>query len=594
MLIFSGAVLWQLCKVQLVEGKKWKALALKQSTQKRPVQAVRGNILSDDGSLLATSLPQYEIRLDGLVIGRDPDEFRDQIDSLGIKLHELFPDKSAEAYVREIKKVRGRKDRYYLLRRGVSFIDLKKLKTLPLFDQGNYKSGLMAVQENHRIKPFGNLASRTIGYYTEKVKPVGLEGAYRESINGKPGQEFVQKLAGGIWVPVQDEPEINPVDGDDIVSTINIRIQDVAQDALWKAMIENQADHGCVLVMKVSTGEIKAIANLTRTSKGNYEESYNYAIGESSEPGSTFKLATYLVALENHKIDTNTLVDTHNGRFELHGHNIVDAHTGLGIITAKKAFEESSNVAAASLINDGFENNPRQFTNGLLALGLNKRMDLQIPGEGWPRIKNPSSKDWSGLSLEQMAYGYEVKLTPLQMLTLYNAVANNGVEVAPLLVKQIERSGKPVEVFEPRVINPAICSRSTLEKLKRMLEGVIEEGTGKDLKNKLYTIAGKTGTAQIAKGAGGYGKDKTQKSGDSPTLEKSELEKKYQASFCGYFPADNPEYTIMVVINDPSSGKYYAAAVAEPVFGEIADKIFASRLDLHPVFARIKKTENSY
>jgi len=590
MLLFSGAVLWQLCKVQLIEGAKWKESAHDLSTREKSVPAVRGNILSDDGSLLATSLPQYEIRLDGKVLGRDPDEFKQYIDTLGICLHSLFPEKSAETYVRDLKKLVKKQDRFYLLKKDVSLSDLNALRSFPIFDQGTYQSGLNPILENHRIKPFGNLASRTIGY-SDKVKPVGLEGAYKESINGKEGKGMFEKVAKGMWVPVQNEPFLNPVDGDDIVSTINIHIQDVAQNALLKAMIENQADHGCVLVMQVQTGEIKAIANFKRNSKGNYEESYNYAIGESAEPGSTFKLATYMVALENHKIDTNTLVDTHNGRFNLHGHNIVDSHTGLGLITAKKAFEESSNVAAASLIDNAFQNNPRQFTNGLIALGLNKKLGLEIPGEGAPKIKNPSSRDWSALSLEQMAYGYEVLLTPLQMLCLYNAVANDGVEMAPLLVKEIDRSGSPEKVFEPRVINPSICSKSTLEKIKSMLEGVVQEGTGTDLKKKPYLIAGKTGTAQIANGSTGY---TIKHKGDNPGSEGSPVEtKKYQASFCGYFPADNPEYSIMVVINDPTSGKYYAAAVAEPVFGEIADKIFAGRLDLHPVFAKVKTKGNS-
>lgn len=578
MLLFSGAVLWQLCKVQFKEGDKWRAMAKSGSTRKIEVEAIRGNILADDGSLLATSLPEYNLHLDGMVLSRDQDDFNDQIDSLGGELTKLFPEKTSQEYIREIKKVCQRKDRFYLFKKGVSYSDLKTLKEFPLFNQGHFKSGLIPIQENKRIKPFGNLAYRTIGYFTEKVKPIGLEGAYRESLLGKPGEELVEKVAGGIWVPVHDEPDISPTDGDDIVSTINVNIQDVAQNALLKALQENKAEHGCVIVMAVNTGEIKAIANLTRTPKGEYEERFNYAIGESAEPGSTFKLATYLVALESHKIDTNTLVDTHNGRLNLHNHWITDAHSGLGIVNAKKAFEESSNVAAASLISDSFSDHPEAFTKGLLALNLNKRLGIPIPGEAWPRIKNPNSMDWSALSLQQIAYGYEIKLTPLQMLTLYNSVANDGVEIAPLLVKEIDHSGKPIQVFTSRVISPSICSSSTLQKLRSMLRGVIQSGTGKDLNKKIYSIAGKTGTAQIAQGASGYN---------------GENGKKYQASFCGYFPADNPEYSIMVVINDPSTGKYYAAAVAEPVFGDIADQIYASRLDLHPDFAVVKRIKSN-
>ncbi len=574
----SITIIWKLYKIQFQEGNKWRSMAKSASTRKIEVSATRGNILSDDGSILATSLPEYELHLDGQVLSRDEDDLNDNLDSLAWNLAQLMPDKSKAEYETEIKKVCKKKDRFYTFRRRVSYNDLEKIKKFPLFNQGHNKSGLIAIEQNKRIKPFGNLALRTIGYFTEKVKPVGLEGAYIQNIEGKPGSAVVEKVAGGIWVPVHDEPELIPIDGDDIVSTINVNIQDVAQNALLKALIENKADHGSVVVMEVSTGEIKAIANFTQTGSGTYEERFNYAIGESTEPGSTFKLASYMVALEDHKIDTNTLVDTHNGRWEDHHHWIVDSHGGLGIITAKKAFEESSNTAAASLISSAFGSNPGEFTRGLVELGLNKRVGLPIPGEAWPRIKNPLSKDWSALSLEQMAYGYELKLTPLQMLTFYNAVANNGKEVAPLLVKEIVRSGKVLQNFSTRTLRSSICTLSTLKKLKKMLEGVVEEGTGKDLNKKDYQVAGKTGTAQIAQGAEGYSKEGL---------------KQYQASFCGYFPAQNPQYSIIVVINNPSAGKYYASTVAEPVFGEIADRIYANRLDLHPYFAQVKMSSSN-
>ena len=336
-----------------------------------------------------------------------------------------------------------------------------------------------------------------------------------------------------------------------------------------KEMLISQADHGCVVLMEVSTGQIRAIANFTRTKDGDYIEKLNYAISDVAEPGSTFKLATYMTLLEQHKIDTSTLINVDGGKMHIipgnEKYTVTDAELDkFHVLSAKRAFEESSNVAAAKFVYDHFKDDPSDFTDALYSYHLNEPLQLQIPGEGNPLIKTPKSRSWSKLTLPQMAYGYEEKLSPLQMLTFYNAVANNGKMIAPIFVKEIRRLNNTVEQFQARVINDKICSDETLSKVKGLLEGVVQEGTGKTyIKNPLYTVAGKTGTAQIANGKHGYGETK-----------------KHQASFCGYFPADHPKYSMIVVVNDPK-GEYLAAKIAGPVFRAIADRVYASDLEMN-------------
>lgn len=571
-MLFSFAVLFKLFHLQIVEGHKWRAMADSLSTKYVRVEAVRGNIYSVDGSLLATSVPEYELRMDMLAGGIERDRvFYEKVDSLAERLSHFFGDKSERQYSSLLRQARRDHNRYFLIKRRVSHQELNSIRQFPIFNMGRYKGGLIAVQHNKRILPFRTLAARTIGYRNENVQPVGLEGAYGDYINGESGRRLMQRIAGGTWMPVNKDIEIAPKDGADIIATIDINMQDVAQNALRKQLIKSNADHGCVVVMEVATGEVRAIANLTKVGDGQYEEKFNYAIAESAEPGSTFKLASYLAALDDHKIDTNTKVNCDGGIFQVYRHKIKDSHLGTGIISVKKAFEISSNAAVAKLIYTHYKDNPRQFTDHLYKLHLNEKLGLQIPGEGRPLVKTPDSRSWSGLSLPQMAYGYEMKITPLQMLTLYNAVANNGKMISPLFVREIRRLGNSVEKFSAKVIDDRICSDETLRKLRGMLEGVVEEGTGKDvIKNSLYKVAGKTGTAQVANGALGY-----------------RVKRSYQASFCGYFPADNPKYSMIVVLNNPK-GAYYAALVAGPVFREVADKIYANDAEMYtPVKERL-------
>lgn len=555
--LFAVAVLVRLCDVQFVEGQKWRAMADSLSTKYVSVEAARGNIYSVDGSLLATSIPEYELRMDTYAGGiSDKTLFDTKVDSLAFSLSRFFKDKSPKEYSRYLRAARRDSARYLLIRRKVGYQELKTIRTFPLFNVGKYTGGLIAVQQNKRILPFKYLAARTIGYKNENVSNgVGLEGAFGEYINGESGKRLVQRISGGVWMPVNDEAEIAPKEGADIISTIDINMQDLAQNALEKQLKLSDAHHGAVILMEVATGEIRAIANYTRVAKGEYKETFNYAIAGNQDPGSTFKLASYMALLEDNKVDTNSMIGT--GNYQVPGKLIKDSHGSIGVVTVKKAFTESSNAAIAQMVNTHYRNDQSAFTDHLYRWHLNEKLGLQIPGEAQPVVKNPYNKSWNkNMTLPQMAYGYEMQLTPLKMLSFYNAVANNGKYVAPIFVKEIRKLGNPIEQFKARVINEKICSDATLGKMKAMLEGVFTDGTGKSLASKFYRIAGKTGTAQVADGKYGYAK------------------KQYQSSFCGYFPADNPKYSLIVVINEPK-GAYYAALVAGPPFREIADRIYA-------------------
>ncbi|PVH24030.1 penicillin-binding protein [Sphingobacterium corticibacter] len=574
LMVFGALLVFgKLLHVQYVDGDKWQTIADSLTIKERVVEAARGNIYSNDGSLLATSVPEYTIRFDAMAIPEEnSDVFQSRVDSLAARLSQFFGDKSARQYLTQLKEARAKGQRYMLLKRNVSHQDLKELKTFPLlktFKEGRsrYSGGLIAVQENKRILPFTNLAARTIGYRNDEYR-VGLEGAFGDYIEGKSGMQMMQRIAGGVWVPVSREVEIAPVDGSDIIATIDVNMQDMAQRALEKQLIQSNADNGCVILMEVETGEIRAIANFTKDTDGVYREKFNYAIAQGADPGSTFKLASYLAAIDDGYVDTTTVIDIGNGTYKVPSHTIRDSHAPKkSRVSVQEAFEESSNVAVTKMIHTHYGNNPSKFINKLHSWGLHKPLGLQIPGEGDPWVKTPESRSWSKLSLIQMAYGYELKLTPLQTLTLYNAVANDGKMIAPLFVKEIRNLGNTVERFEARVINKQIASEEAIDKMQGMMRSVMTNGTGKRLRSPLYNAAGKTGTAQMADGARGYGA------------------RRYQSSFAGYFPAEKPKYSMIVVIRNPRNG-YYGGSVAGPVFKELADMVYANDLSLHQNFEK--------
>lgn len=591
-LIVAILILWKMLHIQISEGEKYRKTDNERNVRIRTIEASRGNIYSEDGSLLATSAPVFDLFWDSSVC---PDStFLKGIDSLSICLANHFKDKTAAEYKTIFKQAKLKKLRYLPIKRSnvrndkdqVSYTDLKKIKNFPIFRLGKNKGGLIFEQKNVRKMPYKILAYRTIGYEqivrSKNGKDtgifVGLEGAYTQYLKGIDGRRVEQKVRGGIWMPLTDEDQIEPQNGNDIYTSINISLQDVAEHALMKQLDSTSADHGCVVLMEVKTGFIRAIANLKRRTDGSYGEDINFAIWESSEPGSTFKLASLIALLEDGRIDTNEIVPTGKrsfGKFEMK-----DSHEeGYGNISLRRAFEVSSNVAFATIVSKVFGDRPQSYVNLLKKFGLGKKLGIEISGEGEPLIKDANDRTWSATTLPWMSIGYEMHITPLQLLAFYNAIANNGTLVKPQFVKEIRHSGQIIKTNEPIVLNQQICSQKTINKVKSCMEGVVEHGTAKKLSNQVFKIAGKTGTAQIAK-KGGYGNKKD----EARNVE-------YKASFVGYFPADNPKFSCIVVINNPRRKGFYGAEVAAPVFREIANKVYATEIDIpqyQPDSIRIK------
>jgi cell division protein FtsI (penicillin-binding protein 3) len=564
LIIFAVALLIQILILQYVQRGKWSAMSEKYVYKTAEMPANRGDILAHDGRLLASSVPYYSIYMDTRSSGMSPATWSSGINGLSEGLSHLIGVRSAAGWKSVITNARKRGDRYFLIQKKVDYATLKKLKELPIFREGQFKGGLVAQPENKRILPHSDLAARTIGYLnlgTEGTQ-VGLEGSFNKDLAGKNGAVVKQRLTGGDWIVVDDSESVESKDGNDIVTTLDVDLQDVASSALENQLRKHNAHHGCAVLMEVETGDIRAIANLEQTGDGNYRETYNYAIAESTEPGSTFKLPVLMAAIEDGVIDTGDIVDTGKGSVKFYNKIIRDTkEDGYGKLTVKQVFEKSSNVGTSMLITEHYKNNPKNFVNRLYAMKLDQQLDLQIQGEGKPLIRYPGDKYWSGLSLPMMSHGYEVQLTPLQILTFYNAVANDGKMMRPRFVKEILKNGSVVKSFGTDVIINSIASRSTIRKAKKMMEGVVEHGTATNLRNANYKIAGKTGTAQIARDKYGYRQ--------GPRMS-------YQASFVGYFPAENPLYSCIVVVNAPSNGVYYGNIVAGSVFKEISDKVYAT------------------
>jgi cell division protein FtsI (penicillin-binding protein 3) len=563
--LLAAAILVRILILQYIQHGKWASMSEKYVYKTGEVEANRGDILSADGRILASSVPYYTIYMDTRSSGMSPDTFREGINGLSTGLARLLGERSPEGWKELITSARKKGDRYLLIKRKVDFETLKRLKELPIFREGQFKGGMVAQAENRRILPNNELAARTIGYLSlgAEGSKVGIEGSFDKELAGRNGMAVKQRLTGGDWITVGNLNSVESVDGDDVVTTLDIDLQDVATTALMNQLRRHNANHGCAVLMEVETGDIKAITNLELGSDGNYHESYNYAVGESTEPGSTFKLPVLMAALEDGVIDTSDVVDTGTGSVKFYNKIIRDTKEGgYGKITVKQVFEKSSNVGTSKIIYQHYKDTPKDFVNRLYAMRLNEKLNMQIKGEGTPVIRYPGDKLWSGLSLPMMSHGYEVQLTPLQLLTFYNAVANDGKMMRPRFVTAILHNGTVVKRYEPEVIINSIASRSTIRKARKMMEGVVEYGTATNLNNPNYKIAGKTGTAQIAKGKAGY----------RPNSAVS-----YQASFVGYFPAENPLYSCIVVVNAPSNGVYYGNIVAGTVFREISDRVYATR-----------------
>lgn len=564
--VFALGILARVAYIQFVQGDHWEQMARNATMRYMNIDAVRGDILADDGRLLATSVPVYEIRMDLHRSVVSEQDFASGIDSLSLQLSRLFRDRPQSDYKRLLSAARRNQERYFLVKRGVSYHQLLELKDFPIFRLGRFRGGLLVEERNRRETPFKSLASRTIGYEREGVY-VGLEGAYRQYLEGIQGKRLMQRISGGNWMPINDENEIKPQNGKDIITTININMQDIVESALMKQLHKFQAGHGTAVVMEVSTGKIKAISNLTRNPYGGYEETFNYAIGESAEPGSTFKLASMIALLEDGVVSPEDFIQTGDGTYRFADRIMRDSREGgLGTITVKDVFALSSNVGTSILVNDAYGSDPAKFIKHLDNLLITKPLGIEIKGEGKPSIPNPEESSWSGVTLPWMSIGYSLSLTPLQILSLYNAVANHGTFMKPMFVEEVRQTGKSVRRFEPQVLKRSICSSSTLHIVQDMLKEVVESGTASGIKTPVFSIAGKTGTAQFTSSSRGY---------------RSSNRIIYRASFAGYFPADDPLYSMIVVVHDPKGWIYTGSQVAAPVFREIADKIFATQLNVN-------------
>lgn len=564
MLLTGLLILGKTLHLQIFEKERWEQEE-NSSIQHKVIEPNRGNIYSSDGRLLAVSVPFYEIRMDFQSESFTREVFDQGVDELARSLSALFGDRHWTTYKREMVRAREEGNRYFLVKRNVTYTQLQQVRQFPIYRLGRFKGGVIYVQQNRRIRPYGTLAARTVGYtmHGDLRSVVGLEGAYEKELKGVEGYRLMRKIRGDIWMPVNDATEIEPKDGCDLVSTIDVDLQDVAENALHTQLLRHGADHGTVVLMEVKTGKVRAIANLALEEDGFYRENYNFAIGESTEPGSTFKLASMIALLEDGHIRPDDIVDVGNGVTYYYGQKLEDSGgKGLGKITVRRAFEVSSNVGVSKVVTECYGAHPEEFVDRLYQMGLNRKLGLEIKGEGKPDIKYTDSELWSGLSLPWMSIGYEVRLTPLQMLALYNAVANNGKMVKPMFVEELRSHGKTIKRFETKVLNNHICSRETLNNIRAMLEGVVENGTARNLANSHYKIAGKTGTAQVSLSKEGYTKSL------------------YQASFAGYFPADDPKYSCIVVVNAPSRSIYYGNLVAGPIFREITDRIYVREYEM--------------
>ncbi|MAW08894.1 MAG: penicillin-binding protein [Flavobacteriaceae bacterium TMED200] len=591
---FAFILIAKLLYIQVKEGDYYRSISKNNTIKNFILEPSRGNIYSDDSSLLATTTPRYEIRWDSKVPSES--NFQEKKINLSKGLSRILG-KKFQYYLDILNNARKEGNRYLLISKNLSYSQYKQITKLPLFNLSSLKGGLIVESKEVRENPMGKICERTIGY--EKKDPsghyirVGLEGAFSHFLKGQSGQRLKQKIANGQWKPINDNNEREPTQGYDIYSTINVNIQDITHHALLRQLEKYKADHGCAVVMKTNSGEIKSIVNLSKTRNGKYYEKFNYAVAESQEPGSTFKLMSVIATLENNNGISKKLIDTKNGEIIFYEkYKVRDSKKGgYGKLSPSKAFEVSSNTGIVKMVYENYKNNPKKFVDRLYNMGLNDVLGLSIKGEGKPMIPYPGEKNWSGISLPWMAFGYGIKLTPLQILSFYNGIANGGEIVKPRFIYKIKNPGSStIKTYEKEVLNPSICSESTLRKAQKMMFNVIDKkwGTANKIKSNQLKMAGKTGTCQVD-----YTSEETQ----------------YVSSFVGYFPFEKPEYTCIVVINKPDKKiGYYGGEVAAPVFKEIAEKLFVRTpkdtivksnkyannfLKNYKQFIRYKKNKNS-
>jgi cell division protein FtsI (penicillin-binding protein 3) len=558
-------VFLQIINIQWVQGSHWQERAQQIGLQYRVKKATRGNIYSDEGVLLATSIPLYKLSIDATIVPEDV--YGIKIDSLSRLLADFFKDKAPMDYLQRINEARRTGKRYLVLNnRLLTFTERKMVEKWPIFREGANKGGVLFEKVEERTYPFKELGARSIGYVNETGEGVGLEFSFEKQLAGKDGKALYQRLTGGDWKPIGSGVRVRPDDGYDIYTTLNVNIQHLVQEALKSAVLEHQANYGCAIVMDVRTGEIKAIANLGKVKEGEYAENYNYAIGDqgSTDPGSTFKIASMMALLEDStKLSLTDTVETGDGNYRYYDRVMKDTRVGgYGKITVKQALAYSSNVGISKLVSKHFGKKESKYIDYLKRFGLSTPLEsMRLKGIFPPYIKNPQDPTWSGVTLPWMSVGYETRLSPLQVITFFNAIANNGYWIPPQLVRNVRQQDKFLEKYQNKTNEKPICSPQTLASLRDMMEAVVEYGTAKNIKTDKYKIAGKTGTSQKLNNRGRY-------------------IQKYRTSFVGYFPADKPKYTCIVVIDEPKGADQYGGDVCAPVFRQIADRLYAQDADV--------------
>ncbi len=572
---FATFIGFQIVNIQFFATEKILNQVKTTSAGYRPVLAERGDIYASDGSLLATSLHYYLVGMDLTSRALTPENFIEFIPPLCDSLETLGLGKTSEEYRSELIQARKDSSGWYRISKNLTYPEFKRLRKFPLFKLGRYKSGLVYKKFIKREKPFGVLAARTIG----NRAPIGLEGAFNHYLEGTAGEQYQRRIPGGIWVPVNDRNSLDPEDGYDVYSTIDIGIQEIANNALKEQLLHHRADHGCVVVMETKTGKVRAISNLKVDTLGNAWEAQNYAIGHGVEPGSTFKLASMMALLEDDQVTLKDKVNVKRGVTKFYDRTMRDSHYYKEdrVMSVKEIFEESSNVGIAKLVVKAYKDEPDKFIKRLFSFKLNDKLGVDIHGEAKPKIKDPSQKDqWSGLTLPWMSIGYEVSLSALQVLAFYNAVANDGKLLKPIFVEKV-CAGETVEhPYSTEVIKNSICSKETSKTLRFLLESVVTDGTAKGgFKGAPYTVAGKTGTAQ-------------RRYWERKKGEKQE----YGASFVGYFPVDNPTYSCIVVISNPKRNGFYGSQAALPVFRKISDRLYSTSPSLRRAVVSEKVQEN--
>ena len=559
MCLFGMMIMYKGLVIQFKEGNELRAQADSMHTKIEVIQPERGNIFSEDGSLLSSSIPEFDLHVDFTAIKKDT--FNKYIESLSVNIAAILKDKNAVDYKEILSNEFKNKNKYFLLKKKASYAQYLELKKVEPFKKGMNKGGFISEAKTKRINPFGLLANRIVGLWRKNAQNVGIEREFNNDLSGMQGQRVVRKIAGGTWMPI-DGSEIDPENGRDVITTLDVNIQDVAENALKNQLEKEEATFGTCIVMEVKTGKIKAMANLGRQNDGSYYEDFNYAL-KRIEPGSTFKLVSLISLMRDKLIKTSDMVNCQGGKTQIGPYTISDSHAGLGVLTIKDAFAKSSNVAFAKLIHQNYKDKIGSYWSNLHALGLDQKTGLGMSGETKPSyIKDSVTK--GRFSLAFMGMGYQVMITPLHTCMVYNAIANHGKLMKPYLVNSVQEYGKDVVKYEPVVMNAEVLDSVSIESLKETMNEVVETGTGGALKNKYYTICGKTGTAQVA--------DKGLKYSD----------RVYHGSFVGFFPKEDPQYTICVVLRTKKgSNNYYGGQIALPVFKEVANRLFA--INMHNV-----------